>query len=110
MRWWRQSRLLSHRQCQRGPRHDVQLLRRAECRHSDGHGHRTGAAMKALVCRWFRPWRRDERGSVAVEFSFVGPIIVLLALGVTEWGRYMYVYNTMQFGCEQAARWGVFHI
>lgn len=49
-------------------------------------------------------------GSVSVEFALIGPIIFLMVLGVIEWGRYTYTYNTMQFGCEQAVRWGAFHI
>lgn len=58
-----------------------------------------------------RQWRlKDCSGAVAVEFALVLPVMVVFMLGIIEWGRYMYTYNTMQFGCEQAVRWGVYHI
>lgn len=57
-----------------------------------------------------RSFHRHNRGSVAVEFAFIFPVLLLFLLGIMEWGRYMYVYNTLQFGCEQAVRWGVYNI
>ncbi|WP_374371134.1 TadE/TadG family type IV pilus assembly protein [Dongia sp.] len=57
-----------------------------------------------------RSFRHHESGSVAVEFAFIFPVLLMFLLGVMEWGRYMYVYNTLQFGCEQAVRWGVYNI
>ncbi|MBI2254052.1 MAG: pilus assembly protein [Proteobacteria bacterium] len=53
---------------------------------------------------------RSNSGAVAVEFALISPALILMLLGLVEWGRYMYAYNTLQFGCAQAARWGVFHI
>lgn len=53
---------------------------------------------------------RDCSGTVAIEMTFVLPVLAMMLMGIMEWGRYMYTYNTLQFGCEQAARWGVFHI
>jgi Flp pilus assembly protein TadG len=53
---------------------------------------------------------RSNRGAVAVEFALISPALILLLIGIVEWGRYMYAYNTLQFGCAQAARWGAFHI
>jgi Flp pilus assembly protein TadG len=62
------------------------------------------------MTRLLRSIRRHDRGSVAIEFAFVFPVLLLFLLGIMEWGRYMYVYNTLQFGCEQAVRWGVYNI
>ncbi|WP_374384139.1 TadE/TadG family type IV pilus assembly protein [Dongia sp.] len=55
-------------------------------------------------------FRRDSRGLISVEFALIAPALILFLLGIIEWGRYMYAYNTLEFGCAQAARWGVFHI
>ena len=52
----------------------------------------------------------DSRGLISVEFALIAPALILFLLGIIEWGRYMYAYNTLEFGCAQAARWGVFHI
>jgi hypothetical protein len=57
-----------------------------------------------------RGWFSDNKGIAAVEFALILPAMVLFMIGIFEWGRYMYAYNTLQFGCAQAARWGVFHI
>jgi len=58
----------------------------------------------------FRRLFRRTDGAVAVEFALIAPALILLLIGIVEWGRYMYAYNTLQFGCAQAARWGAFHI
>ncbi|MCA4135134.1 TadE/TadG family type IV pilus assembly protein [Arthrobacter sp. M4] len=48
--------------------------------------------------------RRDkERGAVAVEFAIVAPILVLLLMGIMEYGR---AYNA-QVSLTNAAREGV---
>jgi Flp pilus assembly protein TadG len=64
---------------------------------------------------WRRIWKSagrplDSVGTVSIELALIGPVLVLMLVGVIEWGRYMYTYNTLQFGCEQAVRWGAFHI
>ena len=40
--------------------------------------------------------RRDERGIAAVEFAFVLPVMVLLAVGLTELGRVVNQATTVQ--------------
>jgi Flp pilus assembly protein TadG len=57
-----------------------------------------------------RRFCKANGGAVAVEFALISPVLILLLIGIVEWGRYMYAYNTLQFGCAQAARWGAFHI
>jgi Flp pilus assembly protein TadG len=52
----------------------------------------------------------DERGTAAVEMGLIALPMFLMLFGILEWGRYMYTYNTLQFGCEQAVRYGVMHI
>jgi Flp pilus assembly protein TadG len=63
-----------------------------------------------VIRRLLRKLRHRSDGAVAVEFALIAPALILLVVGIVEWGRYMYAYNTLQFGCAQAARWGAFHI
>lgn len=47
--------------------------------------------------------KTSERGAVAVEFALLAPILVMLLLGITEFGR---AYN-VQSSLSSAAREGV---
>ncbi|AOT02065.1 TadE/TadG family type IV pilus assembly protein [Arthrobacter sp. U41] len=46
---------------------------------------------------------RSERGAVAVEFALLAPVLIMLLLGIVEFGR---AYNT-QISLSSAAREGV---
>jgi Flp pilus assembly protein TadG len=47
--------------------------------------------------------RQDERGAAAVEFALVAPLLLLMVLGIAEFGRAFHVQTTL----SQAAREGV---
>ena len=47
--------------------------------------------------------KTTERGAVAVEFALLAPVLVMLLLGIMEFGR---AYNT-QISLSSAAREGV---
>ena len=47
--------------------------------------------------------KTSERGAVAVEFALLAPVLVMLLLGITEFGR---AYNA-QVTLSSAAREGV---
>ncbi len=47
--------------------------------------------------------RQDERGAAAVEFALVAPLLLLMVLGIAEFGRAYYI----QASLSQAAREGV---
>jgi Flp pilus assembly protein TadG len=47
--------------------------------------------------------KRSERGAVAVEFALMAPVLILLLLGIMEFGR---AYN-VQISLSNAAREGV---
>jgi Flp pilus assembly protein TadG len=47
--------------------------------------------------------RQDERGAAAVEFALVAPLLLLMVLGIAEFGRAYHVQATL----SQAAREGV---
>ena len=47
--------------------------------------------------------RQDERGAAIVEFALVAPLLLLMVLGIAEFGRAYHVQTTL----SQAAREGV---
>lgn len=50
-----------------------------------------------------RPWR-DERGAAAVEFAIISLPLILLALGVIEFGRAFNIQNDMAYAADVATR------
>ena len=57
-----------------------------------------------MPIRFIDLWR-DRRGGAAIEFAFVGPILITLILGAIELGRMYYVRQSMEYATEQAARY-----
>jgi len=53
--------------------------------------------------------RASERGVVAVEFALVIPLLLLLLLGVIDFGRAMYVKNSLAYAASQGARVAAIH-
>ena len=49
---------------------------------------------------------RGSSGSVAVEFALLLPVYILFILGIIEFGRMIWIRNTMEFAAETAARYG----
>jgi len=55
-----------------------------------------------------RIWRKgvqDTRGAALIEFTLVLPILLSLALGVTEFGRMIQHHHVVQKGVRDAARY-----
>lgn len=55
--------------------------------------------------------RRSDRdgGAVAVEFAMIIPLLLLLLLGVIDFGRAMYVKNSLVYAASQGARVAAIH-
>ena len=51
--------------------------------------------------RWFL---KDERGTSAIEFAIVGPVFIMLVVGMTEAGVLLWTQLGLQHGAEMAAR------
>lgn len=51
--------------------------------------------------------RLDDRGTAAIEFAFVIPIMLLLTFGVIEMGMIMATLTTMEGGLREASRYGI---
>lgn len=52
--------------------------------------------------RFFR--MKDQQGAAAVEFAFVVIVFFVLLLGIIEFGRFMYVWNSAQEVTRMASR------
>lgn len=53
-----------------------------------------------------RVWR-DERGATALEFAFIGLILITMLLGVVELGRYYITAQSLRSVTADAARAGI---
>ncbi len=47
---------------------------------------------------------RDQRGSMAVEFAIIGPLLVLLLLGIVVYGGYFMLSHSVQQMADDSAR------
>ena len=47
---------------------------------------------------------RSERGASAVEFAFIAPLLILLALGIAEFGRAFQVQGTLSAAAREGVR------
>lgn len=45
-----------------------------------------------------------ERGQALVEFALVIPLVILILLGIFDFGRAIYAYNTVSNAAREAAR------
>jgi Flp pilus assembly protein TadG len=50
------------------------------------------------------PVRRDDRGSMAIEFAIVAPTLLVLVALVVAYGRWAQVNGTLEAGVRDAAR------
>lgn len=48
--------------------------------------------------------RRDRRGQALVEFALVIPIVILLMVGLFDFGRVVFINNTLGDGARHGAR------
>lgn len=48
-----------------------------------------------------------SRGAAAVEFGMVAPVLILIMMGVVEFGRLHWVRNSLEYAAEQTARWAI---
>ena len=56
--------------------------------------------MRALVHRF----RRQPRGQALVEFALALPILILLLVGIFDFGRAVYAFNTVNNAAREGAR------
>jgi Flp pilus assembly protein TadG len=51
--------------------------------------------------------RRSEKGQALVELALIVPVLLLLVLGVFEFGRLLNAYMTVQHAAREGARLGI---
>jgi len=49
---------------------------------------------------------REDRGAAAVEFALVLPILLLLVLGIVQFGMTFFQWLEMEHAAREGARWG----
>ena len=54
-------------------------------------------------------FRRSRGGASFVEFSLVAPFLVLLTLGIIDFGRMMWTSTTIEHVAREAARYAALH-
>src|SRR3954471_20473301 len=47
---------------------------------------------------------RDERGASAVEFAFIVPLLIVLVVGIAEFGRAFQVQGTLSAAAREGVR------
>jgi len=60
-----------------------------------------------IICQLRRKLLRDTNGQALVETALVIPLLLLLLLGVFEFGRLFNAYMTVQHAAREGARLGV---
>ena len=51
--------------------------------------------------------RRNERGSELIEFAFVGILLFTLVFGILEFGRAIWIYETVAHLAREGARYAI---
>lgn len=54
-------------------------------------------------------FRRARAGTSMVEFALVSPIVVLLTLGIIDFGRILWTSTTIEHVAREAARYAALH-
>ncbi len=49
-------------------------------------------------------FKRDSRGQSLVEFALIVPIFILMLVGILDFGRAIYAYNTVNNSAREAGR------
>ena len=72
-------------------------------------GHHTRAIQRALGCA--APWWRaavhtvlDRRGAIALEFALVAPVLLIILLGIMQFGYAFFVQINMTNAAREGAR------
>jgi Flp pilus assembly protein TadG len=51
-----------------------------------------------------RNYTRDQSGAAAVEFAFVGPVLVVMLIGICQFGMILHIQSEMAHVARNAAR------
>lgn len=65
-----------------------------------------------MKIRWMQrkpEQKTKQRGQATVELALIMPVLLLLSLGVLDFGRGLYTYNTLIGAVREGARYGSIH-
>lgn len=65
--------------------------------------------MRKLLWRKGAATRESERGAAAVEFALIVPILLMLVLGIFEFGRAFNIQVSLSEAAREAARYAAIH-
>jgi Flp pilus assembly protein TadG len=51
-----------------------------------------------------KPLRGSESGAVAIEFAILGPVFLVLLMGIMVWGQYFWIAHAVQQLANDSAR------
>ena len=57
-----------------------------------------------MIARLARSWREAERGQALVEFALILPVLLLILMGIFDFGRAVWAYNTLSNAARDGAR------
>ena len=52
---------------------------------------------------------KDFRGTAAVEFAFLAPIFFIVTVGIVDFGRVVWLSNTIEHAATEGARYAAVH-
>ncbi len=62
--------------------------------------------MRNIVCETYR---QDERGAALTELAIAVPIVLLLFIGIIDFSRAMWCYNTLEHASREVVRFAAVH-
>lgn len=61
----------------------------------------------ALLRKYLGRLRNDASGSMAVEFAFVAPVLLIAMIGIAELGRMFWARHSLEYAVQETARWAM---
>ncbi len=58
-------------------------------------------------CLFDRSLADSRSGATAVEFALVAPVFLIMAIGIFEMGRAMWIKSSMQYAVEETTRYAI---
>jgi Flp pilus assembly protein TadG len=65
------------------------------------------SCMRVPGARRWRTFWCDDRGSSLMEMAMAGPLFVMLLLGIAEFGRAVWLYDTVSHAAREATRFAI---
>ena len=57
--------------------------------------------------KYLRHLRSDSHGSMAIEFAFAAPVLLIAMIGIAEIGRMFWARHSLEYAVQETARWAM---